>query len=339
MKITLQKVVFLIISIVGFSCIGFAQQEAQFTQYMFNRLSFNPAYAGSSGSICASALYRNQWMGLKLTDPSGQTPATPQNFLFSIDAPVPFLHGGLGGTVFTDKIGWNKSIVAKLDYAFRFYWGPGNMSIGIEGSFFNSTLDYGKLRGNSSLTGNPNNPILDASSDPLLQSKGEMSDFMVDLSAGLYYQIPGVMYAGISTVRALETTSEELHYTNRRYYYLTAGTEHPLPANPSIKIMPSLLFRTDLLSGFQFDISGIAEYEKLFWVGLSYRLQDAVAILGGLSWNNLKIGLSYDITTSGLGYMKSGRSHGSLEIFARYCFKIIVPPKPPTIYGNTRYFL
>ena len=65
---------------------GVAQQEPQFTQYMFNRLSYNPAYAGSNGAICLTSFYRNQWMGLDLMDVSGGAPSTPQTINFSIDA-------------------------------------------------------------------------------------------------------------------------------------------------------------------------------------------------------------------------------------------------------------
>ena len=122
MKIELFKKVSVFALIMAFSCIGFAQQQAQFSQYMFNRLSYNPAYAGSVGSICFSGLYRNQWMGLTLTSPGTgvKEGATPQNILFSFDMPVNFLHGGIGLSVLTNKLGYYSAINIGFDYAYRF---------------------------------------------------------------------------------------------------------------------------------------------------------------------------------------------------------------------------
>ncbi len=318
--------------------VGKAQQEAQFTQYMLNRLSFNPAYAGSSGAICVTGLYHNQWMGLKFSpDALGNTPSTPQNFLVSIDAPVRVLHGGLGATIFTDKIGYTNSVTAKVDYAYRFYVGNGNLSIGLEANMFSFSRDYAKYVGGSSLTGDINNPIDQSIQDPLLSGEGEASDFLFDLGFGLYYQIPGSFYVGVSSMKLLEMKGDNTNWQNRRAFYLTSGFEYIFPAMPSIKLTPSFLLKTDFGST-QFDISAVAEYERRYWFGLSYRIEDAISLLGGLYWKDFRIGLSYDITTSSLGYVKSGRSFGGIELFLRYCFRVEGSPKRPSSNQNTRLF-
>lgn len=338
MKIKIKKNISILLLILGFSCVGYAQQEIQFTQYMFNRLAINPGYAGSSGSICGSAMYRTQWLGLRLDAPTpgGEAGSLPTDYLFSFDSPVKFLHGGIGLTLYADKIGYNSTTSGNIDYAFRIYWGPGNLSAGFEGNFYSLKRADG-LFGSSDLTGNPND-IPSSTNDPALNNK-EVSDFLIDASFGVYYQVPGTYYLGFAVKNLLASHSDELNFTNSRIVNLLAGYEFVIPSNPSFRLKPSALVRTANFSVFQVDASCLLEYQNLFWGGVSYRFQDAVSILGGVNWNKLKFGLAYDMTTSKLGNFKSGFSHGSLEAYVRYCFKIIIPPKLPSVYQNTRYLL
>lgn len=338
MKIEIKKNISILLLILGFSCVGHAQQEVQFTQYMFNRLAVNPGYAGSSGSMCASIMYRAQWIGLRLDAPTPGSEAgkVPTDYLFSFDSPVKPLHGGLGITLFADKIGYNSTINGAIDYAFRIYWGPGNLSAGFEGNFSNMTRDKGLL-GYDDLPGNLED-IPTSSSDPAINNE-EKSDFLIDGSLGVYYQVPGSYYFGVSLKNFLAAKSDELNFQNARILYLLAGYEYVIPSNPSFRLKPSVLVRTADFSVFQFDASCLLEYQNLFWLGVNYRYQDAVSFLAGLNWNKMKIGVAYDLTTSKLGALKSGFSYGSLEAYLRYCFRIIVPPKLPSVYQNTRYLL
>ena len=339
MKIEIFKKISIFVLIMGFSCAGFAQQQAQFTQYMFNKLSYNPGYAGSSGSICASALYRNQWMGLTLTSSGGDIAegSTPQNILFSFDMPVNFLHGGIGLSVFTNKIGFYNFFNFNIDYAYRFFTSKGSFAIGLEASLANGTLDYSNLVGYDDLTGDSGNPISQQHSDQLLTADKEQSEMVFDISAGLYYTEPGRLFLGLSGKNLLGTQSSTLNYQNARSIYLFGGYDYIL-YDQSFHLQPSVLVKTADFSTFQIDLTCLLEYQNTVWFGLNYRLQDAISILGGVNWKNLKIGLAYDMTTSKLGTYKSGRSSGTLEIFAKYCFKI-TPKKPiPSSYINTLYF-
>lgn len=338
MKIKITKIISFSLMILGFSCVGFAQQEPQFTQYMFNRLSYNPAYAGSSGSICLSLMYRNQWLGLHLDAPTPDVEAgsTPVNYLLHFDTPVKVLHGGIGLQLEAENIGYHSAVRGAFDYAFRIYWGPGNLAAAIEGNFFNTSLDYAQLRGWSDLSGDYNNPY-SASGDPLLNGDKNSSDFLFDLSTGIYYQVPGSYYFGISLKNILAAKSEVLHMMNARNIYLMGGYEYTIPANPSFKLKPSALIKTADFSTFQVDVSCLLDYQNLFFGGVTYRFQDAVAVLGGFNWDHLRVGLSYDLTTSRIGTFKPGLSAGTLELYLRYCFRVIIPPKPPSVYRNTRY--
>lgn len=330
-----------LIMMVGLLNICSAQQEAQFSQYMFNRMYYNPAYAGSSGSICASAMYRNQWMGLRLDAPAPgyKSGSAPVDYLFSFDFPVKILHGGLGATIISDQIGYHNSINVNVDYAFRIYWGPGNLAAAVELNLYNTTLDGSQLIGSSAQTGVPSSPVDPSSTDPLVAASEE-SDFLADMSTGLYYQIPGSMYLGISVKNLLGSKSDVLNYATARSVYMMGGYEYTLPFNPSFRLKPSTLIKTADFATFQADVSCLLSYQNAVWGGMSYRIRDAFAFMGGINWKKLQIGAAYDLTTSRIGgAFKSGRSQGTLELYLKYCFKVIIPQKAPSIYRNTRYLL
>ena len=338
---TLRSMVFLAAMLL-FSSVAMAQLEGQYTQFMFNRLSYNPAYAGSSGSINVFGFYRNQWMGLNLNAPTTGVDAgsTPTNFMAAVDMPVSWLHGGVGLVVASEEIGYHKNTLLNLDYAFRIVWGPGTLAAAIEADLFSGTFDKSNLYGSSDLTGDPTNPTT-SGGDPLLNGNNE-SSFLIDASTGLYYQIPGTMYVGLSVKNLLAAKSEDLAYQNARTLYFMGGYEYTFPYNPSIKIKPSALLKTADFATLQADVACLIDYRNFFWAGASYRVTDAVSLLAGMNIDlpevgQFQVGASYDLTTSKLGTFKPGRSFGSVELYLKFSFKIIVPQKPPSSYGNTRY--
>lgn len=322
MRIRLSNKLSLFVIALVFSCVAMAQ-EPQFSQYMFNRMSYNPGYAGSSGSICAALMYRNQWLGLHLDAPNANAKAgsTPQDVLFTFDMPVKFLHGGLGLNVVKDMIGYHDNISASLDYAFRMFWGEGNLSAGAEVSLMSSKLDKASI-------------IAEDPNDPVLAGLGE-SATLIDAGVGIYYQVPGKYYVGVSVMNLLGAHSDEIMFTNARTAYAMGGFEYVPSSAPSVRIKPSALLKTANLSYFQADLTCLIDYRNAFWGGLGYRVNDAVYALAGIHWKKLQVGVSYDFTTSRLGAYKFGRSMGSIELYMKFCFKVVVPRKPNTSYGNT----
>lgn len=322
MRIRLSNKLSLFVIALVFSCVAMAQ-EPQFSQYMFNRMSYNPGYAGSSGSICAALMYRNQWLGLHLDAPNANAKAgsTPQDVLFTFDMPVKFLHGGLGLNVVKDMIGYHDNISASLDYAFRMFWGEGNLSAGAEVSLMSSKLDKASI-------------IAEDPNDPVLAGLGE-SATLIDAGVGIYYQVPGKYYVGVSVKNLLGAHSDEIMFTNARTAYAMGGFEYVPSSAPSVRIKPSALLKTANLSYFQADLTCLIDYRNAFWGGLGYRVNDAVYALAGIHWKKLQVGVSYDFTTSRLGAYKFGRSMGSIELYMKFCFKVVVPRKPNTSYGNT----
>lgn len=331
-----KNVVFLGLLLVFLSTLQ-AQNEGQYSHFMFNRLSYNPAYAGSSGNISATVLYRSQWIGLTLQAPTanGEAGNKPTDLLFSFDMPVSWLHGGIGLNFTSEKVGYHENTTIGIDYAFRIFWGPGTLAAALEADLQNYQFKTSSLMGGSDLSGDPINPG-STSSDPLVSAQ-DVSDFLIDVSTGLYYQVPGVFYVGLSAKNLLAAKSDQLNLSNTRTFYLIGGYEYTFPYNPSLKVKPSALIKSGNFSVFQADLACVLDYENVFWGGLGYRWGDAFTFLAGVNFLKImQVGVAYDLTTSKLGF-GGGRSIGSLEVYMNAAFQISVPKRPPTVSGNTLY--
>lgn len=283
----------------------FAQQDPQFSQNMFNRLYPNAGYTGTSEAICGSLIYRDQW------DKFGGGPKTA---VFGIDAPVNFLHGGLGLSVLTDHPLNQKNLDIKLSYSYHLELGAGKLGIGLSAGL----LQRGY--------GNDFNAI--DPDDPLVKS-GTGSKF--DLGAGLYYN-SDKFYVGAS---ATHLTGGKIEYTDNAkvevvpHYYFMGGINFNL--TPSLRLVPSLFVKSDAKET-QADINANLHIKERVWVGASYRLQDAVVVMAGIKIiDNLKLGYSYDITTSKL----KGYHSGTHEIMLGYCYQI--KPKVIPVLRNVRF--
>ena len=302
-----------------------AQQDVQWTQNMFNQLSINPGSTGHNGGICATFLTRSQWMGFD---------GRPQTHLFSADARLS--KHGIGLTVFQDKLGIESSLIAKLSYAYHLNLGPGELGIG---------LDVGMV---SKSFGDEFVAIDDYTQDPSIPNE-ESSAITFDAGFGLFYSIKNKMYVGISTLHIPQQelkaaangntdslgATGALSYAQSLHYYITAGYDWDLSGGAQKWVLkPSILAKTDA-SSTQLDINALIVYNKLVWGGVSYRIQDAIAALAGVNIPQvpgLKLGVSYDVTTSALG----DHSSGSLEFMIKYCTDIIKPPKRE-VYHSVRF--
>jgi len=300
----------------------YAQQDAQFTQNMFNKLSVNPGYAGANGGMCFTLLSRTQWVGFD---------GRPQTHLFSADGLI-FNKHGIGLTVFQDKLGIESSLVAKAAYSYHLTLGPGSLGIGIDGGLISKSFGSDFIA------------VDDPTLDPSIPNGGTSASTF-DLGFGLYYNIPNKMYVGISTLHLTASELEDvanggagvgaLNYAQSRHYYIMAGYDWDMSGGAQKWVLkPSVLAKTDAAST-QLDLNALLMYNNLVWGGVSYRVEDAIAILAGVNipqLPGLKIGASYDITTSTL----SNYSSGSLEFMIKYCTNISKPPKRE-VYHSVRF--
>ncbi|MBL4587323.1 MAG: type IX secretion system membrane protein PorP/SprF [Flavobacteriales bacterium] len=288
-----------------------AQQDPQFSMNMFNKLYMNAGYAGSSGGICGTALHRQQWVGFD---------GAPATTVLNVDGAVKALHGGVGLSILSDKLGAQYSGGVKASYAYRLDLGPGTLGIGIEGGILFNTLDGSAL-----------NPIVD--NDPnIVNSKA--SGIAPDLGFGLYYNTDK-LYAGISANHLIgptvkyESGSTISEYTVARNYYAMAGYNWDM--SQTLTLNPAVFLKTDATS-VQFDLNVRLHWKKMVWLGASYRLDDAVAIMAGVNIKGFKVGYNYDISTSGL----KGYNSGTHEVMLGYCYKLKSPVSNQR-YRNVRF--
>lgn len=296
-----------------------SQQAPVFTQYRQTQMFTNPAYAGMREGICVNGLMRQQWAGFN--DYNTGENAAPENYLVTIDSPIRFLHGGLGGAIVQDKptYNWN-DISLLLSYSYHAELTSGSLGIGI-----------GAVLKNRNIDGTMYYPVQE---DPLILSTAQ-GDMRFDANIGVFYQSINDYYVGFSITNILKSTFKKLAddgdgvLSTDRTFYLLAGYKYLLPSDPRFEIEPSLLIQSDLYST-QYNISGTVNYNSKFLAGLNYRFQESIGVLIGMRFKDFRIGYSYDVVTKSMGLP------GSHEVSLNYCFKIKTD-RSKTSYKNTRY--
>lgn len=272
--------------------VSYAQQDAQFTQYMYNTININPAYAGSRGALSIFALHRTQWVGLD---------GAPVTNAASVNTPLNESNLGLGVSIINDKIGptTENTISADLSYTvptsetFKLSFG-----IKATANFFN--LDVNRL-----------NPVDD---DPSLHDFN--NKFTPNIGAGVYLHSDKA-YVGFSIPNFIESNryddNEVAIFKEKINYYLIAG--YVFDVNESIKFKPALLTKIVAGAPLQADVSGNFMFNDKFVVGIAYRWSAAVSAMVGFQvTDGMYIGYGYDHETTNLNNYNSG-SH---EIFLRY---------------------
>lgn len=268
-----------------------AQQESQYTQYMYNTMTFNPGYTGSREVLSAMALYRTQWIGLD---------GAPKTMNFSVQSPLG-IHSGLGLNVVSDKIGPVTSTGATVNYSYTILGSTDiKYSFGISGGFNNFDVDYTKL--------NTQNP------DPYLS--GKISQFSPNVGAGFYVHSYN-WYVGLSVPQLLKTSFYDdvkaTTYTEKSHIYLMGGYVFDL--NPYLKFKPAALIKAVPGAPVAVDVSANFLFSDKFTIGAAYRWDAAVSALAGFQvTNGIQVGYAYDHDTNNIGNYNSG-SH---EVFLRF---------------------
>ncbi|HEY6143801.1 MAG TPA: type IX secretion system membrane protein PorP/SprF [Flavobacterium sp.] len=287
------KTKFIGLVLVLLSGVGFAQQDAQYTQYMYNTIAVNPAYAGSRETLNVFGLYRTQWVGLE---------GAPETLNFSVNSPIG-KNLGLGVSVVSDKIGPQSEHNFAIDFSYSIPLSENyKLSFGIKGSGSLLDVDYSKLN--------------NYGDDSSLENRSIDNKFLPNVGAGIYLH-SDKGYLGFSAPYIIENehydSSTTLIATESIHLYGIVGYVFDL--SPSLQFKPSVLTKMVQGAPLQVDLSGNFLIYQKFTAGIAYRWDAAFSGLVGFqatpSWF---IGYAYDKETTELANYNSG-SH---EIFLRY---------------------
>lgn len=276
------------------SSISYAQQDAQFTQYMYNTININPAYAGSREAMSVFILHRAQWVGLD---------GAPKTTTASIHTPINDSKVGIGVSIINDKIGPSVENNIAVDFSYSIPVSDVyKLSFGLKATANILDVDFNKL-----VIINPGDPTFQNSID---------NKFSPNIGVGFYLH-SDKSYIGISAPSLLETKHFENNSSSvayeRIHYYMIAG--HVFDLNENVKFKPSILTKYVQGAPLQVDVSGNFMINEKFTAGVSYRWSAAVsAMVGFKASDSWFIGYGYDLDTTTLGDYNSG-SH---EIFLRY---------------------
>jgi type IX secretion system PorP/SprF family membrane protein len=301
----------------------FAQQEQQYTQFMFNKIGYNPGYAGAQEAKTLSLLYRGQWIGLEGA-PSIQALSYSQTMLNE--------RVGLGVNLVRHAVAINRNTTADIAYSYRIKMrGGANLGVGIQASMrylYQNWADP-RLKGTQPLA-----------TDQAIPTEAK-SKVLPNFGFGVYYH-KEKYYCGLSIPRLVNNNIDFAELGGKlsrevQHIYAMGGIK--IEVSEGINLMPQVLLKYVKNAPFDADINCNAEFKDRFIAGLTYRtgsgsvskFGESLDILTGVQANkNLFFGLSYDI---GLTKLRN-YNNGSIEATVRY----FINPPEGTIVENPRNF-
>jgi type IX secretion system PorP/SprF family membrane protein len=288
---------------------SFGQQTVMYTQYMFNGLAINPAYAGSDKYLNVTLQARQQWMGFK---------GSPTSQMFSAHKPLPNKKMGLGILLERESMGVNETFNAYIMYAYKIRLQKGTLSMGLQAGVSNYRQQLTDLT------------VPDGVTDPSFSDN--VSYTLPNVGAGVYYSTTR-FYAGFSSPFLLQNTFDKsnpvLSAKQSRNYFLSSGYVFDL--NSSLKLKPNFLVKFVNGAPVNVDINVNLLIKEVIWVGCSFRANNSVNPLLEILLNQkLRIGFAYDLPVSAMARAYSG----SPEVMLNYRF---VRNEPSRVI-SPRYF-
>ena len=274
-----------------------AQTEPMYSQYMFNMLGVNPAYAGSREASSFNFFQRSQWIGLQ---------GAPQTTSFSFDQSILNKRAGWGIQFYDDKIGVEKADGINIMGSTRIQVSEnGILSGGLSLGLMNYRIDLMNVTGRFT----PNDPAF----------YSNLNKWMPSLGLGVYYNTDN-FYAGVSIpnilksrLTAFDLIRSGLQKVNQKHIFLTTGIV--IPINEDLKLKPSTMIKMVEGAPIEADFNTNIWLRDIIGVGVSYRTGDAVIGMAEIQANqNLRFGYAYDMTISPLKFYNTG-TH---EIMIRY---------------------
>jgi type IX secretion system PorP/SprF family membrane protein len=278
----------------------FAQQDALFTQYMFNNLYMTPAYAGVDGVTRLTAIHRSQWLGYQSSFGDGGAPTTQ---MISFNTPIYRLRSGFGAYVMNDKLGPQNNLEAQAMYAYHLGIKETKLSIGIKAGIYSQSVNGQYYR------------YIDEG-DPLIVT-GKESQVRPDLGLGIFYRAEKY-YAGVGFNHLLRSQfdfgADSVRGALENHINFTGGYFYEVSFD--LRVQFSTAVRTDL-NKTQLDFAGIAYLKDTMWGGLAFRQGEAGSLLLGyalLKDKSLKLGTAVDFIIKD----REAKENFSLEVMLSY---------------------
>ena len=273
-----------------------AQQDAQFSQYMFNNLFLTPAYAGVDGVTQLTAIHRSQWQGYQSSYGDGGAPTTS---MISFNTPIHKLKSGFGAYILNDRLGPQNNLEAQASYAYHLGIKDSKLSFGLRLGIYSQTIDFEMYRAVQQ-------------DDRLLENKtGKESQIRPDLAAGLFYRSEKY-YVGLGFNHLIKSEFDfgisDFRNALENHMNITAGYFYEV--NFDLQLNPTVLVKTDF-NEYSFDVGVIATLKDKMWGGVSFRQSEAANILLGYAFmkdHSLKFGYSIDVIVKD-AQAKSNFSH------------------------------
>lgn len=257
-----------------------AQQDAQFSQYMFNNIYLTPAAAGIDGVTRFTAVHRSQWLGYESSFGGGGAPTSQ---LLTFSTPIYKLKSGFGAYVLHDQLGPQNNLEIQTMYAYHLGIKDNKLSFGIKLGAYSQTIDGGQYT-----------PIQEG--DPVI-IEGKETQIRPDVGVGVMFRSEKY-YAGIGMNHITKATFDfgvnEARGALENHMNITGGYFYDV--NFDLQINPTVLIKTDF-NEFSFDIGVIATLRNTMWGGLSFRQSEAANLLLGYSFlkdKSLKLGYAID---------------------------------------------
>jgi len=292
----MKKIILFILIALTFDPI-FGQQNAMFSQYMFNGVAINPAYAGSSGVTSLTALHRNQWLTIK---------GSPKTSTLTMDAPLLKERLGLAVSIYNDKIGVTNNWGIYTCYAYRIRFKKSTLAMGLQMGINRFVADFQSL-------------------DLAQTSDAEFAENIKNVSpnfgAGIYYHSQK-FYAGFSVPQLVKDNlfnkDNISTFKQSKHFFVTTGYVFDL--NHDYKLRPSILVKIVDNAPIEWDMNLLLWMFNTLGIGVSYRTGDSFDVLAEVRLNQqISIGYAYDYTVTDLGKY----TPGTHEIMLRYNFSYI----------------
>lgn len=300
----MNKILYIIFIIAGFSVTTFAQQEAQFTQFMYNQQILNPAYVGSRGAPSISALYRDQWIGFE---------GSPKVALVSFNMPILGDRVGFGLSAFNQRVGISNTWYTTMAYSYKLQINDDvDLRLGVQAAMKYLGLDFT----------DENARVLNPG-DPSVAEGRSTNQYKGNVGLGAYLTVSDQLYVGLSipyiysnNISFNEETSQPA--VEQAHYYGMVGGMFPL--SDKLEFKPGLLAKYTENAPFDLDVHASLVFDRLLSAGLTYRLGgmgsgESVDLLVFYQISTqLGLGVAYDFSLGDLNDYNSGTFEAMLRL-------------------------